>query len=114
MLSNLLLKMRQLFTSQRILWLIFIFALACRVVQYASNRSLWLDEAALALKIDHFSFTQLLHPQNQLSESYFVHIQAGPFGLLALVKMLVIYFGDHEYVLRLVPFIAGVVSIFLF
>lgn len=77
-----------------------------RVDQYLSNRALWLDEARLSLNIVNRSFGQLLDPLD--------HNQGAPVGFLFVTKLVVTIFGNHEYSLRLLPFLAGIVSLFLF
>lgn len=77
-----------------------------RVVRYLHDRSLWGDEARLALNLRDHGFGGLLH---QLD-----YIQAAPTGFLLLEKAAVALFGDSEYALRLVPLAAGIASLALF
>ncbi len=77
-----------------------------RVVPYLHNRSLWLDEAMLAKGLLAKSFSQLL--------GLLDHGQMAPVGFLFIAKTLVLNFGDGEYVLRLLPLLAGILSLFLF
>jgi len=93
---------------------IFLLGIVARFAQYMHNRALWFDEATLALKITTHSFLGLLNPANQINEVYMVKYQAAPLGFLVLVKWLVQILGDHEFVLRLIPQIAGIASLFLF
>lgn len=86
--------------------LMMIYAAGFRVYYYALNRSLWLDEAYLALNINGRSFRGLLQPLD--------HNQAAPLGFLLLEKLAVTVFGRGEYALRLVPLLAGVVALPLF
>ncbi len=51
-----------LFSPPRLPWTIIYFGILVRVVQYLSNRSLWNDEAALALNIVNRSYLELLQP----------------------------------------------------
>ena len=103
-----------LFNREVIAWIIIILGLICRLRQYLVNRSLWYDEALLALKIKNFSFPELFHPLRQLPETYMIKYQAAPFGFFALEKLLVQFLGDSEYLLRLFPFLASVLALFLF
>ena len=76
-----------------------------RVLQYATNRSLWLDEALLARALADASFGELLRPGSW---------GAVPPGFLWTAKASVLVFGTSEYALRLVPMLAGVLSLLLF
>jgi hypothetical protein len=77
-----------------------------RLRQYFANRSLWLDESLLALNVVERSFAQLLQPLD--------HVQAAPFGFVAMERLAVIFFGASEYALRLFPLLCGIGSLFLF
>ncbi|MCX7854639.1 MAG: glycosyltransferase family 39 protein [Anaerolineae bacterium] len=80
--------------------------IAARLAQYLSNRSLWLDEAYLALNILGRDFSGLLRPLDD-------HQIAPPLFLWA-VKLAVSLWGDGEPVLRLVPLIGGILALPLF
>lgn len=99
-------RLRALWSSHRLPWVIIGLGLILRLVQYASNRSLWLDEALLALNIINRSFLELLQPLD--------YNQGAPIGFLMLEKLAVQAFGTSEYALRLFPLIAGILSLFLF
>lgn len=86
---------------------IIAFALFTRISEYLSCRSIWLDEACLALNIIEKSFMELMTKP-------LAYDQAAPVGFLLFTKLLVMLFGSGEYVLRALPFIAGVGSIYLF
>lgn len=77
-----------------------------RVAQYLSNRSLFLDEACLAMNVLNRSFAGLLRPLDLM--------QVSPAGFLLLEKLSVRLFGESEYALRLVPLVAGLASLLLF
>jgi hypothetical protein len=79
---------------------------AFRAVQYASHRSLWLDEAMLALNILHRSAAGLTRTLD--------YAQAAPIGFLELEKLATHAFGESELTLRLVPFLCGLASLPLF
>ncbi|MEO0928572.1 MAG: hypothetical protein AAFY63_22245, partial [Cyanobacteria bacterium J06643_13] len=74
------------------LFWVFVGAIA-RVVQYLSNRSLWVDEVNLAANIIKRSYGELAEP---LSSS-----QAAPLGFLWLEKLATQLWGNSEYALRL-------------
>jgi hypothetical protein len=77
-----------------------------RARQYFINRSLWLDEAMLADNIVNRSFRGLLQPLD--------YSQGSPIGFLIIEKISTRFLGNQDYVLRAFPFLAGIVSIFLF
>ena len=82
------------------------FGIPLRTVQYAANPSLWVDESALALNIIQRTYAGLLQPLD--------YGQAAPVGFLLLEKFVSLRLGIGEYALRLVPFLSGVASLFLF
>lgn len=87
-------------------WIVVAIGITLRLAQYGLNRSLWLDEAFLALNIVNRSFPELLKPLD--------YGQVAPVGFLLMERLNVQLFGDNEYALRLFPLIAGVSSLFLF
>ncbi len=74
--------------------------LVLRARQFAFGRSLWLDEAMLAVNIVSRSFAELFHPLD-------FH-QNSPILFLIVEKALVTIFGVNEYSLRAFPFLCGV------
>ena len=60
-----------------------------------ANRSLWLDEAMLA---DSFSTRSLVHI---FLDGQFAHLQSAPLLWLCFEKILTLFFGNTEYVLRI-------------
>jgi hypothetical protein len=76
-----------------------------RVVGYALNPSLSVDEASLALNIVHRSYSDLF---GELDFN-----QAAPAGFLMLQKFLVQAVGNSPYSLRLIPLLAGVAALLL-
>jgi len=79
---------------------------ALRTYAYLGNRSLWLDEAAIAHNVIARSFGELLAPLDRQ--------QVAPIGFLWLEKGVVSIFGGSEYALRLVPFLASIAALALF
>ena len=69
---------------------------------YAENRSLWYDEAALALNITSRGFVELVAPLD--------YLQTAPPMFLWAERLIVILFGANDWTLRLVPLGAGVVT----
>ena len=91
---------------ERLAWLILAAGAMLRIARYAANRSLWLDEVLLATNILSRSFRGLLAPLD--------NDQGAPVGFLMLEKLAVTLVGGSEYGLRLVPLIAGLISLPLF
>lgn len=95
-----------LLTLNRLLWLAIFVGFFLRFVQYLLNRSLWIDEAFVALNVINKSWIELLKPLD--------YNQGAPLGFLFAEKFFVQLLGTNEYVLRLFPFLAGIASIFYF
>ncbi|HEU4562185.1 MAG TPA: glycosyltransferase family 39 protein [Longimicrobium sp.] len=76
-----------------------------RLMQYAVNRSLWLDEGLLVSNFLDRPWAALLQP--------FDRGQTAPVGFLALVKGLATVLGRGELVLRLAPLLAGLATLAL-
>jgi uncharacterized membrane protein len=85
---------------------LFTLGLALRLRQYLSGRSLWLDEAMLALNIIQRDLAGLLQPLD--------FNQGAPIGFLLTTKSLHLIFGRNELVLRLLPLLAGLATLWLF
>ena len=92
--------------SKTLLGIIICLGIVLRVAQYLHNRSLWVDEALLALNIVNRSFLDLLTPLD--------YHQGAPLGFLIIEKSFVEMFGQNEYALRLFPLFCGIASLFLF
>lgn len=92
--------------DEALAWSVVAVGVVLRVARYAHDRSLWGDEARLALNIKDRSVTGLFHPLD--------YVQAAPTGFLVAEKAVVGLFGDSEYALRLVPLLAGIGSLVLF
>ncbi len=90
----------------RLAILLILLGAAARAALYARTRSLWVDEASLALNIVGRSFAELFKPLD--------YAQGAPIGFLLLEKLSVTLFGNSEYALRLVPLIGSVLSLPLF
>jgi hypothetical protein len=98
--------LQPVWVSNRLWWGIVIIGGALRLITYLQNRSLWRDEAALAMNIIDRSYGGLLEPL----DSY----QAAPLGFLMLEKTAAHAFGMSEYALRLMPLLAGLLALVLF
>ena len=77
-----------------------------RIYQYSWNRSLHLDETALALNLRELSFIEMLGPLR--------YGQFGPVGFLTIQNALAATLGESEFVLRLPALLAGLVGLVLF
>jgi uncharacterized membrane protein len=77
-----------------------------RIQQYLFNRSLWLDEVALAQNIIGHSYADLLKPLES--------DQLAPFGFLWVSKFFVTLIGPSEFGLRFFPLLCGILSIVFF
>ncbi len=94
-------------TEQRILWALLAVALllgfGVRLYHYVVNRSLFLDEASLALNLMRRSWVELLQPLD--------HYQGAPLGFLFAQAALMRAFGSSERVLRLLPLLASLAGL---
>ena len=77
-----------------------------RLRQYLTGRSLWADEAMLALNIVNRSLLQFFQPLD--------YDQGAPVGFLWIEKIVNLLLGRSEYALRLFPLLAGMASLWLF
>jgi len=77
-----------------------------RIRQYLTGRSLWLDEAMLALNIVNRNFIDLFHPLD--------YDQGSPIGFLLVEKFFNLILGRNEFALRLFPLILGLLSLWTF
>src|ERR1700738_3007458 len=89
----------------RAAWVAILVGAWLRSWRYLANRSLWTDEAALALNIVKRSFLGLTPP--------LLYDQRAPIGFLIAEKIAVTLFGNTEFSLRLVPQLAGLLSLIL-
>ena len=86
--------------------IIIFIGIFLRVQQYLFNRSLWIDEAFLALNIINRSFSELLLPLD--------YVQGAPILFLFIERLAVQIFGNNEYALRLFPLLSGIISLIIF
>jgi hypothetical protein len=86
-----------------IFFLLIAGGMALAVHQFFWNRSLWLDEAMLALNIINRDFSGLLRPLDM--------VQIAPIGFLQGEKVLTLLFGNSDLALRILPLIAYCLSI---
>ncbi len=79
--------------------IIFLLGILLRLRQYFIGRSLWVDEAMLALNIVNRNFAGLLKPLDL--------DQGAPIGFLLVEKVFNLLLGRNEYSLRLFPLLLG-------
>ena len=86
--------------------LILLAGSLLRLRQYLTGRSLWLDEAMLALNIVNRDFGELFQPLG--------YDQGAPIGFMLVEKTFNLIFGRNEFSLRLFPFLIGLASLWMF
>ena len=99
-------KIEEIYYSKYFVRIIIFIGILIRFRQYMFNRSLWLDEASLAINMLKLNYTGLLGP--------LLHGQSAPPFFLILTKLFTEVAGYSEYVLRFFPFICGIISLILF
>jgi hypothetical protein len=105
-LSRWLAVARGLATVSAVGWSLVAVGIVVRLVRFADNRALWMDEAMLSLNLLERSFGELLEPLD--------YTQAAPPGFLLLERLAVVTLGETEYALRLVPVLASIGALVLF
>ena len=76
-----------------------------RVTEYLRNRGYWLDEGSLAGVIQNTTWGGFFRP--------LAHGQLAPVGFLALERLALQVLGDRQLVLRLLPLLGGLISLWL-
>src|SRR5438876_3852759 len=94
---------RRILGSRWLILLLVGFGILLRVTQYLANRSLWHDEALLALNLIDRSLSQATKPLD--------FGQVAPVGFLLAEIIATRVLGLSEYVLRLFPLVCGILSI---
>ena len=85
---------------------VLTIGIALRCWQYFANASIWLDEAAVARNVLDRHVLGLFAPLD--------YGQVAPPGFLLAVKLTTVVFGPAEWVLRLMPFVLGLIGLFVF
>lgn len=106
MIKNLRIRLQKFYYSSAFVWLLFAVGILLRLRQYAFNRSLWIDEAAVAVNLVGRSWSQLFEP--------LLYGQVAPLGFFLTEKLAIQVLGPSEYALRLFPLIAGILAMFVF
>lgn len=78
-----------------------------RAWQYLADTSLWFDELSVARNISERSLAELVRVP-------LAYQQVAPVGFIALTKVSTLLFGASDMALRLVPFLCGIIALFLF
>ena len=86
-------------------WGFVLLGIALRLRQYLLNNSFSGDEASLAFNLVNRNFLEL----TQLLDYH----QAAPVGFLFIEKLLIVIFGNHDYILQLFPLFAGSLAVYL-
>ena len=87
-------------------YLLIGMGIVLRAAKYLPGWSMRGDELAVTLNLINRSVIGLISKPLDFD-------QAAPMGFLALEKILLTLFGRSEYVLRFIPFLAGIASLFL-
>ncbi|MCB9251750.1 MAG: glycosyltransferase family 39 protein [Flavobacteriales bacterium] len=90
----------------KIAWGFLLLALGLVFFNFLSFRSLWSDEAKLALNITDRSWTGLLKALD--------HNQVAPIGYLMLEKTFSLIFGNSDWSMRIVSIVSFFVSVYFF
>jgi Dolichyl-phosphate-mannose-protein mannosyltransferase len=89
----------------RLLLAVLVVGTGMRLFHYLLGRSLWLDEARIALNIASRSWTGLLEP--------LTYDQSAPLLFLWGLKGFTVALGVHEWALRALPVAAGICVVWL-
>lgn len=89
-----------------LLFLAFLFAIFLRIKVYAANPSMWNDECALAWSVLHKNYADFF--------SKIEYSQVAPPLFMVFAKIATAIFGANDFAVRLIPFLAGILSIPLF
>src|SRR5262245_49797910 len=88
----------------RAAWTIIAVGVLLRLAHLVAGRNLWSDELMLANEVLPRGLGELAQP---------FEATGAPIGFLVLTRLAVDLLGEHDWVLRLVPFIAGCAALVL-
>lgn len=97
---------KQRIGPERWLVLFLVFGVGLRIFRYALGLPLWGDEGFLGVNILDRSFRGLMQPME--------YIQVAPLGFLWAERAMYQWFGMSEYIVRLIPTVAGIVGMIVF
>ncbi|HEY9153183.1 MAG TPA: glycosyltransferase family 39 protein, partial [Anaerolineales bacterium] len=86
-------------------WLLVVLGVVLRLRQYLADRSLWHDEANLAINLVNRTFSGLTLPLD--------YQQGAPIGFLFIEKSILLLLGNKDYILRSFPLFSGLLSLIL-
>jgi hypothetical protein len=86
-------------------WAIIALGIVLRLVVFAQNRNLIIDEANIVRNLNERSFTELLNP--------LLYDQFAPPLFLFVSKCSMLFFGAYEWAFRLFPFLCSIANLFL-
>ncbi|HEX6657590.1 MAG TPA: hypothetical protein VF065_05885, partial [Ilumatobacter sp.] len=92
--------------AAQLIWVVVAVGVVLRIARFLDNRSLWLDEAFLAINLTEKSFSELF--------GRLEFLQSAPVGFLLAQKSVITLLGDSEYSMRLIPLLASIASLILF
>ena len=98
-------RLNALLKPDSIGWLLVVLGIILRLRQYIADRSLWHDEANLALNLVNRTFGGLLQPLD--------YDQGAPIGFLYIEKAIINIMGNRDYILRLFPLFSGLLATYL-
>ncbi|MBV6392396.1 MAG: hypothetical protein KPEEDBHJ_01618 [Anaerolineales bacterium] len=99
-------QLKSMEISQLLGVLIIFVGAVFRLRQYLVNRSFWVDEASLALNIVNRNYIELTRPLD--------YDQGAPIGFLFIAKLIFQIFGNHDFVLRIIPLLSGIGALWVF
>ena len=92
-------------SKNTVLYILLFLGFVIIVREYIGGRSLWVDEAMLALNMNR-SFSELLKP--------LYYNQTSPILFLFAARFFTLIFGISDYSLRILPLISGLGSLYVF
>lgn len=102
-------KKRWIQLIEIISFIVVLICITCSVYVNITGRTLWLDEAMLAVSINTRSVLEILQPPLAWNQS-------APVGYVLCVKLITLLFGNSEFVLRLFSVLSyiGVIACFYY
>lgn len=100
-------KTKSLYISNKIPWIIIGVGIVLRLVRYLYNPSLWFDESDIVIDIISRPISELINPSPDYNQAY-------PLAFMILTKLATQVYGNSEYVIRLIPLLSSISTLFLF
>ena len=100
-------RIRQLYNSNQLPWIIICVGISLRLIRYLYNPSFWFDESDIAIDFISRPFADIINPSTDYTQAY-------PYAFLILMKFFAHVFGNSEYALRLFPLLSGIFSLIIF